>query len=189
MSPFSSRTTAFTCRAGNKERNVSKSRNAGPVKCNALLCVCSAHSLTHAPRSVFPTRAELASAEGRFSFCGRREPPSDDLWDAPGLVNLAGLDTPRYHDLPTPCVLSGHELGDCLGSRQPAVSLVVMAHPNAFLVRNPEVHTCDSPLIATLQFPQPLMRNIEIPRNGDSEHTARKVADRPAQAADAVPAN
>src|SRR5438552_6960871 len=32
------RTTAFTCRAGCKERGVSKYRNAGPVKCNALLC-------------------------------------------------------------------------------------------------------------------------------------------------------
>ena len=31
------RTTAFTCRAGCKERVVSKNRNAGPVKCNALL--------------------------------------------------------------------------------------------------------------------------------------------------------
>jgi hypothetical protein len=30
------RTTAFTCRAGCKERDVSKNRNAGPVKCNAL---------------------------------------------------------------------------------------------------------------------------------------------------------
>src|SRR5262249_48446398 len=30
-------TTAFTCRAGCKERGVSKSRNAGPVKCNAWL--------------------------------------------------------------------------------------------------------------------------------------------------------
>ncbi len=29
-------TTAFTCRAGCKERGVSKNRNAGPVKCNAL---------------------------------------------------------------------------------------------------------------------------------------------------------
>src|SRR5262249_44508277 len=32
------RTTAFTCRAGCKERDVSEDRNAGPVKCNALLC-------------------------------------------------------------------------------------------------------------------------------------------------------
>jgi hypothetical protein len=30
-------TTAFTCRAGCKERDVSKNRNAGPVKCNALI--------------------------------------------------------------------------------------------------------------------------------------------------------
>jgi hypothetical protein len=30
-------TTAFTCPAGCKERDVSKSRNAGPVKCNAWL--------------------------------------------------------------------------------------------------------------------------------------------------------
>ena len=30
-------TTAFTCRAGCKERDVSKNRHAGPVKCNALL--------------------------------------------------------------------------------------------------------------------------------------------------------
>jgi len=29
--------TAFTCRAGCKERDASKNRNAGPVKCNALL--------------------------------------------------------------------------------------------------------------------------------------------------------
>ena len=29
------RTTAFTCRAGCKERDVAKNRNAGPVKCNA----------------------------------------------------------------------------------------------------------------------------------------------------------
>jgi hypothetical protein len=34
--PFFRRTTAFTCRAGCKERDVWKSRNAGPVKCNAL---------------------------------------------------------------------------------------------------------------------------------------------------------
>src|SRR5205807_5379960 len=34
---FRRRTTAFTCRAGCKERDVSKHRNAGPVKCNALL--------------------------------------------------------------------------------------------------------------------------------------------------------
>src|SRR5437870_1120982 len=32
------RTTAFTCRAGCKELDVSKNRNAGPVKSNALLC-------------------------------------------------------------------------------------------------------------------------------------------------------
>jgi hypothetical protein len=32
---FSS-TTAFTCRAGCKERDATKNRNAGPVKCNAL---------------------------------------------------------------------------------------------------------------------------------------------------------
>src|SRR5262249_31569690 len=31
------RTTGFTCRAGCKERDVSKNRSAGPVKCNALL--------------------------------------------------------------------------------------------------------------------------------------------------------
>ena len=30
-------TTAFTCRAGCKERDVSESRNAGPVKCNGLV--------------------------------------------------------------------------------------------------------------------------------------------------------
>src|SRR4030095_7477154 len=30
-------TTAFTCRAGCKERDVSKNRHAGPVKCNALV--------------------------------------------------------------------------------------------------------------------------------------------------------
>ena len=30
-------TTAFTCRAGCKEREVSKNWNAGPVKCNAWL--------------------------------------------------------------------------------------------------------------------------------------------------------
>ena len=29
-------TTAFTCRAGCKERDVSENRNAVPVKCNAL---------------------------------------------------------------------------------------------------------------------------------------------------------
>src|SRR5207249_163031 len=28
------RTTAFTCRAGCKERDVAENRNAGPVKCN-----------------------------------------------------------------------------------------------------------------------------------------------------------
>ena len=28
---------AFTCRAGCKERDVSKNRHAGPVKCNALV--------------------------------------------------------------------------------------------------------------------------------------------------------
>src|SRR5262249_39652487 len=33
----SSRTTAFTCRAGCKEHDVSENQNAGPVKCNALL--------------------------------------------------------------------------------------------------------------------------------------------------------
>ena len=31
------RTAAFPCRAGGKERSVSKDRHAGPVKCNALL--------------------------------------------------------------------------------------------------------------------------------------------------------
>src|SRR5262245_18415161 len=31
------RTTAFTCRAGCKERGVSKNRNAGPVKCNVMV--------------------------------------------------------------------------------------------------------------------------------------------------------
>src|SRR5262249_52219132 len=36
-----SRTTAFTCQAGCTERGVSKNRNAGPVKCNALLAPVS----------------------------------------------------------------------------------------------------------------------------------------------------
>src|SRR5262249_4876925 len=31
------RTTAFTCRAGCKERDVSKNRDAGPVKCNVMV--------------------------------------------------------------------------------------------------------------------------------------------------------
>jgi len=35
------RTTAFTCRAGCKELDASKNRNAGPVKCNALFGVFS----------------------------------------------------------------------------------------------------------------------------------------------------
>src|SRR5258708_19286630 len=30
------RTTAFTCRAGGKELDLSENRDAGPVKCNAL---------------------------------------------------------------------------------------------------------------------------------------------------------
>src|SRR5262249_9773024 len=34
--PPGGRTTAFTCRAGCKERDVSENRNAGPVKCNPL---------------------------------------------------------------------------------------------------------------------------------------------------------
>jgi hypothetical protein len=33
------RTTAFTCRACRKERNVSENREAGPVNCDALFAV------------------------------------------------------------------------------------------------------------------------------------------------------
>ena len=36
--PYASRRmTAFTCRAGGEELDGLKNRNAGPVKCNALL--------------------------------------------------------------------------------------------------------------------------------------------------------
>src|SRR4051812_26565326 len=38
----SRRTTAFTCRAGCKERDVAKNRNAGPVKCNEERSIRSA---------------------------------------------------------------------------------------------------------------------------------------------------
>src|SRR2546425_12679504 len=52
------RTTAFTCRAGCKERDVSKNRNAGPVKCNALLCP--------APNSVEDLLAKLRTIVKRL---------------------------------------------------------------------------------------------------------------------------
>src|SRR3954467_10655927 len=50
------RTTAFTCRAGGKERDVSEKRDAGPVKCNALFYglltgeQCRAKELTQSSR-------------------------------------------------------------------------------------------------------------------------------------------
>ena len=40
-------TTAFTCRAGCKERDVSKNRNAGPVKCNALFALHALSGTAH----------------------------------------------------------------------------------------------------------------------------------------------
>src|SRR5438067_621859 len=44
---FRRRTTAFTCRAGCNEREVSKNRHAGPVKCNALLAAAVALVFRH----------------------------------------------------------------------------------------------------------------------------------------------
>src|SRR2546423_1779925 len=49
ISEYMDRTTAFTCRAGCKERDVSKNRDAGPVKCNALVRPDHAGHITQYP--------------------------------------------------------------------------------------------------------------------------------------------
>src|SRR5437879_11638099 len=59
------RTTAFTCRAGCKERDVSKKRNAGPVKCNALFA-----------SSVCSQCAGYQKGQLHRPHCPRRHPPS-----------------------------------------------------------------------------------------------------------------
>src|SRR5207244_3133670 len=45
----SRRTTAFTCRAGCKERDVSENRNADSVKCNALFGGVAISQLVYEP--------------------------------------------------------------------------------------------------------------------------------------------
>jgi hypothetical protein len=104
-------------------------------------------------------------------------------------MNLAGLDAPRYHDLPTLCILGRHELGCCLRGRHPAVALIVMAHPDALVVGNPEVHSRDWAVVASLQFPQPLVRDIEIAGYWNSEYATGKIRDWPPQTTNAIPAN
>jgi hypothetical protein len=108
------------------------------------------------------------------------------LWDTPSFVNLGRFDAPGNDDLPSLRVFGGYELGNCFRGQHPSVRLIVMSYPDLFLVGNSEVDCSDWPSIASFQLPQPLVRHIEIPGNGDGEHAARKVADYLAQTPDAI---
>ena len=86
---FCPRTTAFACRAGCKERDVSKNRHAGPVKCNALLSrrcqqsIAGAQTPKQRPnrvrRSIARPRptplSRWRNPSPRRSVWGRRRPP------------------------------------------------------------------------------------------------------------------
>src|SRR6516165_1861416 len=67
------RTTAFTCRAGFKERDRSKRRDAGPVKCNAWILMKAfsaimgaARCRAHQPQEAFTMRTFTPPAGTRF---------------------------------------------------------------------------------------------------------------------------
>jgi hypothetical protein len=72
-------------------------------------------------------------------------------------MNLLRFDAPRNHHFPTLAIVSSHEDGDRLSRGHPSVCVVVVTHPNYFIVGYAEVDSRDSPTASALQFAQPLM--------------------------------
>jgi hypothetical protein len=101
-------------------------------------------------------------------------------------VDFGWFDASGNYDFPSLCVFGGAKLRNCFGGQHPPVHLIVMPYPQLLVIRNSEVDRPDWPSIASFQFPQPLVRDIEVSRNGDSENAAWKVAGRAAQTPDAI---
>jgi hypothetical protein len=72
-------------------------------------------------------------------------------------MNLPRFDTPRNQHFPTLTILSSHEYRHGFGSGHGLVRVIVMTHPNQFVVRNPKVNGRESPTAPAFQFAQPLM--------------------------------
>jgi hypothetical protein len=104
-------------------------------------------------------------------------------------VNLRGLNPARNHDLPALRIIGYEEQGHGFCRGHPPVRLIIMADPDLLLVWNTEVDSDQGPLIAALQFAQPLMGDVEVSRYGRGEHTARKFPARAAQSANPVASN
>jgi hypothetical protein len=67
------------------------------------------------------------------------------------------FDAPRNDDFPTLPIFSSHEYSDGFSGGHALMRVIVVTHPNQFIVRNAEVNSRDCATATAFQFAQPLM--------------------------------
>lgn len=141
---------------------------------------------TQTPRPVIAALAKRAAARSPAVSIRIIAPP-DHLRKILDTVNLTFFNTARDDHLITFPVFSlrHQRCGGCCGHLP--VSLIVVSDPDTFFIRNAEVDGDDSaPGVMALQFPQPLVGDVEVTCDGKGENSTREIAARPARACDAV---
>jgi hypothetical protein len=67
------------------------------------------------------------------------------------------FDAPRHYDFPPLPIFSSHKYGDRFRGRHRLVCVIVVTHPNQFIIRDAEVNRANGPTAAAFQLAQPLM--------------------------------
>lgn len=101
-------------------------------------------------------------------------------------MNLLCQNTPRHDNLPTLAAFGGHELSDRLRRGHRPVRMTVMPYPDWLLISETEIHAANGALSPTLEFTQPLVRDVEVTGDRNGKDPGGPAARRLAEPSDSV---